>query len=213
MVFYWRGKIELDDELLVRFWEKASDDLSGYTIEFIGSSLKYTDDEISENILERLRELWENRLKTVQELEQPDKQFKQVVAFGWWFISGKFNDTWALEQLKKALDIAKWVEPHRRVIAQLAEFVSSPAMRDPENRDTPKLVIECLSIIIKGVQEYRKEWAVRAEKDNIRKILTFLLNNDEPELREAAESLVHELGALGYYDFRDLLSCRERGLG
>jgi len=175
MVFYWRSKIELDDELLVRFWEKASDDLSGYAIQFIGLSLEQTDSEIPENILLRLRELWENRLQKVQELEQPDKQLKQVIAFGWWFVSGKLNDTWALEQLKKALEIAKWVEPDYRVIARLAELVSSPALREPENRDMPKLVIECLSIIVKDV---RKGWVVRTEEeDNIRKIITFLLKS------------------------------------
>ena len=204
MVFYWRGKIELDDELLIGFWEKASDDLSGYTIQFIGLSLEQTDGEVPENILERLRELWGNRLKTVQDLEGPDNQLKQVTAFGWWFVSGKFNDTWALEQLKKALDLAKWVESHHLhgVIAKLSEIVSSPAMREPENRDIPKLVIECLSLLVRN--EHRG-WAVTTEKDNIRKILTFLLTKDEPELRESAESLVHELGARGYYDFRDLL--------
>ena len=155
MVLYWRGKIGLHDELLEKFWEKADDDLCGYAIEFIGVSLKRATGGIRRDILERLKQLWESRLETVRSSGETDGKLKQIIAFGWWFVSGKFDDEWALEQLREALNVAKWVEPDYRVIERLVDFTQS----------MPKLVIECLAAI---VREDRKGWIVITEKDNIR---------------------------------------------
>ena len=192
MTLYWRGKIGLHDELLERFWEKAGDDLSGYAIQFIGMNLRRTPREIQEEILERLKQLWESRLETVRSSEELGRKLKQITAFGWWFVSGKFDDRWALEQLRKALEVARWVEPDYSVIDRLTKLATT----------APKFVIECLAILIR---EDRRGWVVVANKDAIRQILSSLLSIDDPEIKDSAESLVHELGARGYFDFRDLL--------
>ncbi|MHC5763961.1 hypothetical protein, partial [Nostoc sp.] len=113
MTFYWRGKLNLDESggLLTRFFELASDALRGYALEFVGRSLKKTENEIDPEILNWLQLLWGKRLETACNSTEPNSYTTELAAFGWWFGSGKFDDAWAIAQIKQILELIGKVEP------------------------------------------------------------------------------------------------------
>jgi hypothetical protein len=190
MAFYWRGKIELEDPMLKQFWDKASDTVRGHAISFIGLSLHKTKEAIPLAIIERLKILWENRLKVVE--EEPDKHLAEMAAFGWWFISRKFDDEWAITQLYKSLEIGGRTEPDAQVVECLAQL--APTMS--------KETLMCLEVLVKGDQE---GWRIYMWRKHARRILEVALQSPDVETMTATRNLINYLGSRGYLEFGELL--------
>jgi hypothetical protein len=95
------------DGLVSCFFDRADDDLRGHALGFLGESLVRFDEENPDAILARLKALWKHRLN-VAELGQVASEStgfsREIGAFGWWFVSGKFDDRWAVDQLTQALE-------------------------------------------------------------------------------------------------------------
>jgi len=188
MIYYWRGKIGLTDSLLTKFWEKASDGLKSHAIEFIGRSLKKTDDPIPEKILERLRNLWEERITKAK--ENSDNHKKEISAFGWWFVSGKFDPKWSISQLVEVLRLFSVIRPVYMVLDHLAKIVE----------EYPKESLECLGRIIEVEQGIMD---IHAKIDSVQHILKIALQLEN--IREEAKRIIHILGSYGLIEFRELL--------
>jgi hypothetical protein len=190
MDFYWRGKLPPEDPLLVSFWEKAPDSMRSHALEFAGRVLTRTKGDIPEEVLERLRRLWEVRLAAAKKAQQPSDFEKEMTAFGWWFVSGKFDVDWSLEQLLHSLRLSRRVEPTHMVL----EYLAVTAKLDPRKS------IECLRAIAD------KDWGsreLRASRDHVRSILQTAL--EAQDCRREAEKLIHYLGSLGFVEYGDLL--------
>ncbi len=194
MTYYWRNKLNLNESggLLARFYAKADGMLRGRSLEFIGRSLQNTTETVAPNILERLHALWAQRIEEVRN-SSPPASHTELAAFGWWFISMKFDDDWAIAQLRDVLKLTGSIEPDYMVIERLATLASS----------MPILTIECLSFMIKGDEE---GWGIHSWSEHARKILATALQSTDITARQAAEDLIHRLGACGYLAFRELLS-------
>jgi len=193
MVFYWRGKLDLTDPdgLLSIFWQKASTDVRGKAMEFIGRSL-YNDKRIvPSKTLERLRSLWKARLFEAKTAERKDEFTNEMSAFGWWFASGKFDDKWALEQLLEALRITNKLEADRLVVERLTMM----------SEEMPILTIRCLEYLVKGDKE---GWKMYGWREHVKKILSGVLQAGG-EAAPMAEEMIHYLGSRGYLEFRVLL--------
>ncbi|MHB8172963.1 MAG: hypothetical protein ACYDFU_00690 [Nitrospirota bacterium] len=192
MQFYWMG--ELDDEpgraLLDMFWQEASESLSAYAIEFIGDSLRGTAEGVNEKIISKLQELWENRLAVNTSSGTCNKA--QIASFGYWFGSGKFNIEWALSQLLEAIKVAGYILDDRHVIKLLAEIADSK----------PLEAVACLRTIVKMKDS---DWGIYGWEKGARSILLKALNSDIKGAVESAVSLIHEMGSMGFNQFRDLL--------
>jgi hypothetical protein len=188
MTYYWRGKVNLQDPLLVSFWEEASDMLRAYAIEFIGHALWQTESMIPPEITIRLQNLWNQRLSRAQ--EAPSKHEKEVSAFGWWFVSEKLDPNWSVANLMAALKLVPKVKPGNKVIEHLARTVITHPLES----------VECLRRIAEGDRE---GWQLYGSRDEIRQILQVGLSH--PEVREEAEAVIHYLGSRGFHDYRDLL--------
>jgi len=188
MVFYWRGKVDLKDPLFVSFWEKASDSLRAHAIEFIGRSLKYTDEPIPNEIIEQLQKLWSERFS--QAKRYPAKHEREVAVFGWWFVSGKFDIDWSVTMLLKALKLVPKTEPADMVIERLSEIAETYPLKSGE----------CLRRI---AEEDKEGWLLYTNEETIRKVLQFGLAN--PNARRRAEELINYLGSRGFHNYRDLL--------
>jgi len=188
MAFYWRGKVDLKDPLFVSFWEKAPDPLRAHAIEFIGRSLKYTDESIPSEIIERLKELWEERFSQVK--KDSVKHEREVAAFGWWFVSGKFDVDWSITMLSEALKLVPKTEPADMVIEQLSEIAETYSLES----------IECLRRIAEGDKE---GWLLYTNEEAIRKVLQSGLAN--PNTRKRTEEFINYLGRRGFLSYRDLL--------
>jgi len=193
MTLYWQGTIELDDPLLTRFWKKAPPDLRVLALQFIGHSLKVTEGEIEPSILERLNRLWESRLRHAK--EEPENSKGEMAAFGWWFVSGKFEDGWAMQQLMEALLISKDVEADDLVMEQLVALADK----------MPLQCVHCVQAIAEGDREGFK---IYTSRKRVRAILRTALHSSDHEAAREAERLINYLGSRGFFEFRDLLQER-----
>jgi len=189
MVYYWRARIDLQDPLWRKFWEKATDPLRAHAIEFVGRSLLQTEEQVPSVILDRLRKLWEDRFSRSK--EGPADHEKEISAFGWWFVSEKFDANWSITQLSEALQLIHKTEPAHMVLEQLAKTVETH----------PRESVKCLRMIAEGD---RNGWLLYANRKSVRRILEVALQ--QPSASEEAKAVINYLGSRGFLEFKDLLT-------
>lgn len=193
MTFYWQGHIGLEEDgLLVKFYAKASTAICKEAITFIGRSLRNTKGEIDPDIQARLIAFWNFRLGAVQTAAQPDDSPSELVAYGWWFASGKFEADWAIAQLRVVLKIVDEIEADHFVVEQLAQLTETHLQS----------VLECLQLLV--VQD-TSDWRIYGWNDEARQILTLALQQGTSNIQRKAREIIDLLGRRGYWDFRSLL--------
>ncbi|MBT9260256.1 MAG: hypothetical protein KM310_10995 [Clostridiales bacterium] len=196
MAFYWRGKLSLEDPLFTAFWEKATDALRGHALGYVGRALKQTIGEIPAEVLDRLTQLWAVRLARAKQSQSRADLVKEMAAFGWWFVSDKFDVGWAIAQLSESLQLVHQTDPYHRVLEYLERTVETHPVES----------IQCLRLIAEGDRE---GWNLSAGRDHVRRILEVALRN--PTAGEEAERIIHYLGSRGFLEFRNLLEGERRG--
>ncbi len=185
-----RGKIRLDDELVVRFFDRAGEEVRKDTLAGVGEALRESPD-LPREVAERAMTLWNTRLAAAR--VQPESHRRELAAFGEWFISAKLPDAWTLEQLIAALKLTGGkVDGDDLVLERLAGLAETQ----------PAAAVEALRLIAEGDRE---GWTLVGSSDNIRNILATALFSNQPDARDAATDLVHMLGARGFKDLRTLL--------
>lgn len=194
MTFYWRGKLNLDESggLLTRFFELASDALRGYALEFVGRSLKKTENEIDAEILNWLQLLWGKRLETARNSTEPNSYATELAAFGWWFGSGKFNDAWAIAQIKQILELTGKVDPDFLLLERLAVLVDT----------MPESSVECLELMIKND---KSGWSIYGWQNETKAILSKAIQSTSGQAIKTAENIIQDLGKRGHWEYRNLL--------
>lgn len=190
MILYGRGILSLDEEeLIIQFYTRAYDKLCAHSLWFVGQTLG---EEVPLDVLERFQALWHQRLDAASNSASPVSHTAEMTAFGWLFSSRKFDETWAITQLKNALEISRWVEPDHEVVEYLATLAPT----------FTTLAVACLSIMVEGDKE---GWGIRYWSTQARTILASALSNPNVETQQSAEALIHRLGERGYWEFRDML--------
>ncbi len=195
---YWRGKLDADvpKGLLARFYAKADPKLRNWALEFIGRGLWKTAGNISPEILDRVKHLWATRLEAVRAAGTASPESGEVTSFGWWFVSGRFDAEWAIDQLLEALKIGSRIEPDHLVVERLAQL----------SGEMPIRTVECLRMIVEGD---RDGWGILGWRDHARTILGTAIHSADLTARDRTIDLVHRLGSRGYFEFRDLLPSAE----
>lgn len=193
MVQYWRGNLGFRDAdgLLEAFLDRAPDVIGSHAITFVGHVLHDSTEVLPHSIVARLHDLWECRLITYR--ENPSKHPEGLAAFGWWFASGAFADSWALRQLGEVLRLTHRIDMDDVVVERLAR--AAP--------DYPRESISCLEILIDMTTE---PWTIRHWVRDIRTILQAALESRDEDARATAEALIDKLGRKGHHDYRDLRS-------
>lgn len=158
-------------------------------IRFAGENLIKILDEAPPEKLKKLRTLWENRISAVRDNALEHK--KELASFGWWFVSGKFDDNWSIVQLKKVLSLIGNIEPDDMVINCFEGMMGK----------MPLDVLECLILIVKGDAE---GWRISYWKERLKGLISSAINMDK-EVRQKAIELLNILGAKGFLEFRELL--------
>jgi thiol-disulfide isomerase/thioredoxin len=195
MSYYWRGKINIDepDGLLTRFFTKAPEEFRGQAIEFIGRNLYNSKESIDSEILNRLKKLWETRINAIH-VTQKDNISTELVSFGWWFVSAKFDDDWAISQLEDLIELTNGkIYPDYLVIERLAEL----------SKTMPLFTVKCLAQIFESDKD---KWRIHSFVDNMRIIIGTALKSTDDVAYKAAAEFVGRLLASGYLDFRDLIT-------
>jgi len=195
MVLYWRGKLNLEekDGLLDYFYQKSVPKLHRHALIYVGRTLHESRIEIKPEIIERLKKLWEYRLLKLSN-ENSEESKSELEAFGWWFISKKFDDDWSLKQLKHVLFFAGNVDQVHHVLLQLKDVSSSKPIDS----------VECLNLLIKNTQIF---WYLEDTKyrECTKTILRNGLECNDTQTKQLAEENIHRLGSLGFFDFRELI--------
>jgi hypothetical protein len=140
MTFYWRGLLSLeDDDLLSKYLRLASAKQRGEALGFVGRSLMNSPEPVPSPMLDRLRTLWETRLAIAARGPDPRLFREELSSFSSWFVSGKFDDDWAIQQVRAIIDLVGIDTVHAfTVIKRLAQIA-------PER---PAAAIECLERIV-----------------------------------------------------------------
>ncbi len=195
MVFYWLGELDSNDTdgLLARFYARASASLRGHALEFVGRSVQRTPNDLDLTIAARLQALWERRLSKARSPETVEDHAAELEAFGWWFVSGKFEDMWAVRQLLDALAIVPKTSPDHLVIERLVSLAQS----------MPLEAVQCLGFMVEGDKD---GWKIMGWQEDARKIIAVGLSSRSSQARRAAVDLVNRLAARGFTDYRDLLA-------
>lgn len=190
MVLYRRGLFRLDDpeSIFSQFWKCAPNKLRAYTLEFIGRSLRDTKDEVPPDILQRLQALWESRLNRAKR-ESDVANHGELSAFGWWFISAKFDDEWAISQLYEAIERTKSIEPDLWVVERLAKLVTQ----------MPEECVKCLELMV--IHE-STGWGIYSWREAAKEILGKAL---QTEAAAHAEKVINYLASKNLLEFRELL--------
>jgi hypothetical protein len=199
MLLYARGKLSLDEPegLLARFYSKAPDGLRGHAPWHVGYSFHESKDEIPDEVVNRFKALWYERSQAA--LVNPASHVKEMSAFGYLFYSEKFDDAWAIAELRNALAISKRAEPDYFVVQRLAVLAAS----------YPRLAIECLSFLVEGDKE---GWRIDSWGMYMRTIIAAALQSGDDLAKQTAIELIHRLGARNHLEFADLRPRKAAGV-
>lgn len=193
MLLYWYGKlnIERENDLLVQFYSKSTVSLRAHALGFVGRQCSIYKDTIPSDILERLQHLLEYRIKLITGTEEATAA-EELITFGWWFVSKRFDDAWAISQLEEVLKLAGKVEPDHKVVERLAALANS----------MPFETVRCLRFIIEGDKE---GWYIYHWREQARLLLSTVINGTNPEAKQIAIDIINRLGARGFLEFMDLI--------
>jgi hypothetical protein len=191
MAFYWRGKLDLETEIIKSFYFHSSLELRRHALNFVGRSLNNTQGSIPITVAERLKQLWRKRLQAVSQTVQVGVE--ELEEYGWWFASGKLDDEWSISQLLEALKLAKQVVPDHLVIERLVEVAEA----------FPVQCIEALELMVKGDT---KGWAILGWEEKAKDVIRTARKSGNSNARQEAEELVNFIGSRGFFDFGKLLN-------
>ena len=194
MVFYWRGLIGLGgDDLVARFMERASPGLRKQALEFVGRSLLNTAGGVPGEVLERLKALWEARVQVARVTADREPYRVELASFGTWFLSAKFDDAWAIDQLHQVTDLIDGDAINAfPLVKRLAALV--PQM--------PQEVIQILEQLLFGP---KRNWLYVVSLSEVGEILRASLSSTA-EARQAAVRIIDKLAERGDMTYRSLLS-------
>jgi len=193
-----RKQISIDppDELWKTFWEKASPVLRAKTIDNIGRSFYQTKEgeKFPASIVKQAKAIWEQRLEFARRHIKEVKQSNEMEGFGWWFAADKFDDDWTIPKLLETLThCGKAVYDHF-IIRRLATKII---------KVKPLQAIQLLSALINlGIDGF----GIMGSMSEVRQIIEAARDSEDQEARSLAIDLINRLGAMGYLEFRDLLS-------
>jgi hypothetical protein len=190
-----QGIVSLEPGSLVDlFFQHAPLAMRAGLIEHAGRAVATTD-EPSPEALDRLQGLWDWRRRALRERTAAD--LDELKGFGWWFGSGKFDNDWALVQLKDLLADGGTVEPDDLVTTRLA------ALR----HERLAQAVACLSLLIDAAQRHaaQRPWFVTGARDDIRAILEEGITAEDAETHRVAWETTNRLIARGHAQFGELL--------
>lgn len=194
MIYYLRGQITFSgsEDVLSRFYHAAPVAVRQHAFDFIGRSLRKTE-ELRQDVADRLQDLLERRLDAIRRISKPAVRrdaAAELQSWGWWFSSGRFETSWALDRLLDVLDLAGSIEPDRFVAQELNRLVEShPA--------------EVALALRRMIEVVKAPYAIAGWKDEVRAILVALESSDNVRVREEVRRTVDALLERGFIEFRE----------
>lgn len=189
-LFYCRGKLPLDKDILKDFYKRASLELRAEVIDFIGRSAKEL--EMSDDVRAKFVALAENRLAVVKASKTPYIDIQEFKDFSWWVYSQKFDDKWSLDMLIEALKLGCDVEGDHLILERYQSLA-------------PKLPLEVITSTEFMVENDKKGWGVPTWGDELSNVIRLVLNSKNDVAITKAQEFIHRLVAKGHPQYKDLL--------
>jgi hypothetical protein len=188
VTLYWR---EVADEAIVDdFFNRADDDLASEVMQLVGRALGNAVGDVPERIRNRIQELWDRRLAVAT--EDADRHKLEARAFGASFASSKLDESWALETLERAVELAGAPRPGLMVVQRLVDVAATePAA--------------ATGILATMLTHPENEWDYVSWKDEARAIVSRAARHTDPDVVENRAAIIDYYVGRGELDFRDLL--------
>ncbi len=189
MMLTARGRVTWEDEtgLLRSFFAKASDEVAQHALAFVGRAIR-NEHPPSAEVMNRFTALWDHILAEVRSCAPVSK--KALKAFGWWFGSGRFRREWSTENLLEVLRLVGGVDADFLVFEELERIA----------REAPASAVKVLRELIRDDPQ---GWGLISSREHVRAVLAAGLA--DMAAAERTREVLHELGARGHIEFRDLL--------
>jgi hypothetical protein len=188
--YYAHGAMEIDDPLLVQFFDRASVALRSQAIGDIGWNLGHETATLPEGTQTRLMRLWESRMMALE--HETKAQADELGTFGWWLASKKFPNEWAVEQAIRVLEKVRSLRPDFAVVEAFAQLA-------------PQFPFEAVRVVHVLFAEDREGWAIHGWSQHLQGILVVALN-DGDKARAEAERMVELLVSKGHRQYRELIT-------
>lgn len=194
VMLYVRGSIELDsgDGLLDGYFSRASPELRGHVLFWVGNAVAEESEELPTRYRERLTALFEWRLATLPAGGQPD-DYAELSFFSTWFTSGCFELDWSVNCMVAIVDAGGTVRPDQECLSALLGCTAQYPLQS----------LKILRSILFRSSEPRFYIL-----DFTEELLKRLLALDDKEVDFAVRQLVESLIADGHLKFRELLPLR-----
>jgi hypothetical protein len=194
VIYYWLDKLQLEskDGLVRDFFSHASEHARAHLMWFVGRSVSYWEETVPASVYERLRALFEHRLAAAKATPTAASFEKELSNFGFWFVSGKFDERWCLDTLISVLKLTGKIEFKREVTKHLSELCA-------------QFPLECVKALRAMIDGSKEPWIILALGDEAKQLLESAMHSGNPEAVFAARRMTEDLIANRHFDFRKLL--------
>jgi hypothetical protein len=192
MSYYWRGVGgERSRQLLLRYFDMCSPAAAAHVLWSAGTALAGPE-PIAPNTITALRDLWTHvSAKSASWGELKQREIHRQ--FGTWFVSGRFDSAWSLQQLEAALQGGSGILDLESVLERMGVLTT----------EHPMQVAKLLELI---VRDERDIWQPLLWQAQVEALLRALLACEGADVRAYAGSIANQLVRGGALFARNLLS-------
>jgi hypothetical protein len=180
-----RGRISSADPLYIVFYNEATPEDRGKAIGHTAWSFMHAE-AVDDSIRDRLAVLWDER---VQHVEQHPDDKAELKDFYWFVRSGKFEQTWWVPRLKRALELNPDVDTNDMISEQLAEAA----------RNFPRETLDVLVLLIRA-EDTPMHDNYMLQHEALAPVIAAALDSGDKQLIKDASSFMNEMGAKGEID-------------
>jgi hypothetical protein len=173
--------------LFATYWDAASSDLRKQVITGAGWSLERSP-SLDPSTGARFVATWEWIFEKTRTSDPA-----ALAGFGAWLGATTLDGDWLLKQARAVLELDVHLDPDFVVYKALPRLASEHAR-------------EAVEVLRRMVLTDTEGWSLHGATDETHEALRLVLTTDDADTRNAAEELVHLLGARGMTEFRDLVS-------
>jgi len=195
MILYESGILSIDasDDLLVRFFRNASDELRRSAFAQTGQMFARDNERAAPQSIERFQRLWEWRISEISQFSLAQDARRELAAFGWWMRTDVFPPLWSLQQLDRVLNLVDRIDMSPFVVKRLAAI----------GKREPRLMLRCLDRLVKSDT---RSWGSSEWDTSVRAILTVALQQENEGILDQAKALISSLALRGHTRYLTLLS-------
>jgi hypothetical protein len=170
---YLGDQVELNSSksILNEFWDKASDRLRKQVLREFSLRIRNNGDPNN-----KWRMFWEFRINAIKQSARPEESMLELKEFGYWFETGIFENKWALDQLRRILEMT---DGHIEGGAYPVERLSHIPL------DFIAEILECAILLGRGSEEN----LLRYSKESVARIYAAAMDSGSDEIKKKAEEL------------------------